>query len=139
MAEIQISSLSPSVLAKWCVTMLFASVAPLVQMMSSGWQPRNAASFSRASASAMAARVPYWCMDDGLPPIFSVTCKPRFARLAHDGRGGVVIEVNHRPDRILLRRRWRVFCARWKRRANQILSATAKCPQIFFGEFFKRT
>ena len=28
--------------------------------------------------------------------------QPGFARLAHDGRGGVVIEVNHRPDRIRL-------------------------------------
>ena len=30
--------------------------------------------FFRAPASAMAARVPIWCMDDGLPPSFSVTC-----------------------------------------------------------------
>ena len=28
--------------------------------------------------------------------------EPGFARLAHDGRGGVVIEVNHRSDKILL-------------------------------------
>ena len=34
--------------------------------------------------------------------LFSVTFEPGFARLAHDRRGGVVIEVNHRPDRIQL-------------------------------------
>ena len=74
MAETHTSPVGPSFLAKWCITMLFASVAPLVQMMSSGWQPRCSASFSRASASTFAALDPYWCMEDGLPPIVSVTC-----------------------------------------------------------------
>ena len=37
---------------------LFASVAPLVQTRSSGWQPSSAARFSRASARAMAALAP---------------------------------------------------------------------------------
>jgi hypothetical protein len=55
------------------MTVLLASVAPLVQTMSSGWQPRKAASFSRDSARATAARWPNWCMDDGLPAILSVT------------------------------------------------------------------
>jgi hypothetical protein len=58
--------------AKWCMTMLFASVAPLVQMMSSGWQPRNAASFSRASAAPARARAGLVHGLDGLPPMFSV-------------------------------------------------------------------
>ena len=34
MAETQTSAFASSVRAKWCMTVLFASVAPLVQMMS---------------------------------------------------------------------------------------------------------
>ena len=58
MAETQTSAFASSVRAKWCMTMLFASVAPLVQMMSPGWQPRNPASFSRASVMAWCAAAP---------------------------------------------------------------------------------
>ena len=72
MAEIQTSLLASSVRAKWCMTVLFASVAPLVQMMSAGWQPRNAASFSRASRNAAFARSPMRCGLDGLPVTVSV-------------------------------------------------------------------
>jgi hypothetical protein len=72
MAETQTSVLASSACAKWCMTMLFASVAPLVQMMSPGWQPRNAASFSRASVMALFAAAPDWCGLEALPPMFNV-------------------------------------------------------------------
>ena len=73
MAEIQTSAFASSVCAKWCMTMLFASVAPLVQMMSAGWQPRKCGElFARLGHGLARPRAPDWCGLDGLPPMFSV-------------------------------------------------------------------
>ena len=53
--------------------MLFASVAPLVKVTSSGAAPSRPATRSRASSSARRAARPTACADDGLPKVSSIS------------------------------------------------------------------
>ena len=53
--------------ARWAMAVLFDSVAPLVQMISSAAHPSHAASFSRASDNARSARSPNRWGLEGLP------------------------------------------------------------------------
>ena len=62
--------------------------------------------------------------------------QPGLARLAHHRRGGVVIEVNHRSDRIRFAAKLASFlCAAVKASRIKFASATAKRPPIFVATF----
>jgi hypothetical protein len=103
-----------------------------------GWQPRNAASFSRASAWPGSRACRPGAGLDGLPPIFQRGVEPGFARLAHHGRGGVVIEVNHRPDRIRLAAALASFLWAAVKASRRICAGDFQTPPTSFGltDFF---
>ena len=63
--------------------------------------------------------------------------QPGFARLAHDRRGGVVIEVNHRPDRIRLAARLASFLwAAVKAKSGRICAGVCQKPDPFRRDEF---
>ena len=55
------------------IARLFASVAPLVKVTSSGAAPSSAATRSRASSSACRAVRPAACADDGFPYVSAIS------------------------------------------------------------------
>ena len=69
------------------IARLFASVAPLVKITSSGNAPKQFATVSRASSSDCRARRPAACDDDGLPNASVIN--GRIASIA-SGKSGVV-------------------------------------------------
>ena len=135
MAETQTSLFASSVLAKWCMTVLFASVAPLVQTMSFAWQPRKCASFSRASRERDAgARAELVRAGRVAGKIFR-RIQPGFTRLAHDGRCRVIIEINHRPDKIHFAAKLASFLCALEKASESNSFGDSQTPADFFGEF----
>ena len=65
--------------------------------------------------------------------------KPGFARLAHHGRGGVVIEVNHRPDSILSVAALASFLWAAVKASGCICAGVFQTPPVFFGNFSNET
>src|SRR5260221_8200059 len=65
--------------------------------------------------------------------------QPGFARLAHHGRGGVVIEVNHRSNRILFAAALASFLWAAVKASRRIWAGVFQTPSVLAAAFFRRT
>ncbi len=65
--------------------------------------------------------------------------QPCLARLAHDGRCGVVIKINHRSDKILFAAKLASFLWALEKASAESCAGFSQIPFCFAGNLFKRT